>query len=294
MNRNTNNFNIFKFEKKSQKKKKKKSKRKSQIINLNNPGKKRSSITLKKKNSLKANENNSNSKLKIKDMTVLLKFGNRKSCKLRKSKIKNDLISEEKPSLKQNNLPVKFNDYELYSLTYKEALQYDKRTFTQYYMSLLKAKHPILFSFIPVVDYNSMIIKVCLFFLSFSIYYVTNALFFNKSTIHQIYEDNGEYNLGYSFPQILYSFVISYIISTLIKYWILSERNIIQIRIEPSLLSAKNKIEKVKRDIVIKHIIFFVISIIFLIFFWYYLSSFGAVYQNTQIYLIKHPLLTNA
>ena len=225
-------------------------------------------------------------------MTVLLKFGNRKSCKLRKSKIKNDLISEEKPSLKQNNLPVKFNDYELYSLTYKEALQYDKRTFTQYYMSLLKAKHPILFSFIPVVDYNSMIIKVCLFFLSFSIYYVTNALFFNKSTIHQIYEDNGEYNLGYSFPQILYSFVISYIISTLIKYWILSERNIIQIRIEPSLLSAKNKIEKVKRDIVIKHIIFFVISILFLIFFWYYLSSFGAVYQNTQIYLIKNTIFS--
>ena len=292
MSKNTNNVNIFKFEQKSQKKKKRKSKRKSQIINLNNPGKKRSSVTIKKKNSLKLNENNSNSKLKIKDMTVLLKFENRKSTILKKSKFKKNLISEEKPSKKQNDLLVKFNDYELYTLTYNEALKYDKRTFSQYYKSLLKAKHPILFSFIPVVDYNSMIIKVCLFFLSFSIYYVINALFINESTIHQIYEDNGEYNFAYSFPQIFYSFVISYIISSFIKYWILSERNIIQIRREPSLESAKNKIEKVKRDLTIKHILFFVISIIFLIFFWYYLSSFGAVYQNTQVYLIKNTIFS--
>ena len=37
---------------------------------------------------------------------------------------------------------------------------------------------------------------------------------------------------------------------------------------------------------------YFIISLLFLSFFWYFLSSFGAVYQNTQIYLIKNILIS--
>ena len=44
--------------------------------------------------------------------------------------------------------------------------------------------------------------------------------------------------------------------------------------------------EKAKKCIIIKYIIFFCLGLVFLFFFWYYLSSFGAVYQNTQIYII--------
>ena len=44
--------------------------------------------------------------------------------------------------------------------------------------------------------------------------------------------------------------------------------------------------EKAKKCIVIKYITFFCLGLIFLCFFWYYLSSFGAVYQNTQVYII--------
>ena len=223
-------------------------------------------------------------------MTVLLKFEKRKS-KVKKSISKINLFSKENPEIKQNIL-IKYNDYELNTLSYKEALQYDKRTLIQYYISLLKAKHPIIFSFIPVTDYNSMIVKISLFLLSFSIYYVVNALFINESTIHQIYEDNGEYNFVNSLPQIICSFVISYIINNLIKYLILTERNIILIRKAQSLELAKNEAEKVKKNITMKHIVFFIISILFLIFFWYYLSSFGAVYQNTQVYLIKNTLFS--
>ena len=36
------------------------------------------------------------------------------------------------------------NDYELNSLSYEEAIKYDKRTFIQYYISLLRTKHPII------------------------------------------------------------------------------------------------------------------------------------------------------
>ena len=50
------------------------------------------------------------------------------------------------------------------SLSFKEALKIDKRTYIQYYISLLKKKQFILFFFYPNKDYNSKVIKHFLFF----------------------------------------------------------------------------------------------------------------------------------
>ena len=44
--------------------------------------------------------------------------------------------------------------------------------------------------------------------------------------------------------------------------------------------------------ILLKFILFFIISFLFLAFFWYYLASFGAVYKNTQLYLLKDTLIS--
>ena len=40
----------------------------------------------------------------------------------------------------------------------------------------------------------------------------------------------------------------------------------------------------------IKFNLFYYISLLFLIFFWYYISTFCAVYKNTQIIFIKNTL----
>ena len=42
----------------------------------------------------------------------------------------------------------------------------------------------------------------------------------------------------------------------------------------------------------IKTICYFVISLLFLLFFWYYLSTFCAVYKNSQIFLINNTLIS--
>ena len=76
--------------------------------------------------------------------------------------------------------------YELNNLIYEEALKKDKRSYFVYYISLLKTGHLIFFSFCPLKDYNSRIIKIDLFFFSLAIYFTVNALFFNDSTIHEI------------------------------------------------------------------------------------------------------------
>ena len=206
---------------------------------------------------------------------------------------KNKVKKEKKNILKKNksNIIQYLNDFELNSLSYENALKYDKRNFNYYYISLIKTKHPFIFHFCPNNDYNSLIIKICLFFLSFSFYYFINNLFFDESMIHKIYEEKGIYNFIDLMPYITYSFVISHILSTIFKYIFLSERNIYKIKKE-KVKNILSKIVQIKRFIVIKYICFFILSILFLVFFWYYLSSFGAVYQNTQFYLIKNVLIS--
>ena len=44
--------------------------------------------------------------------------------------------------------------------------------------------------------------------------------------------------------------------------------------------------------LIIKFSLFFVISLIFLFFFWYYLACFCEIYRNTQTHLIKDTLIS--
>ena len=110
--------------------------------------------------------------------------------------------------------------------------------------------------------------------------------------LHEIYENGGKYDIMYFLPKIAIAFIISYIITTIIKYIFLSERNIYEIRIQPTYSSAYNISQKEKRNLVIKYTIFFILGIIFLVFFWMLLSSFGAVYQNTQMFIFKNALIS--
>ena len=205
----------------------------------------------------------------------------------KKTIIKNNNKVNEKDSINYN-----YNDYEFNSLSYEKAFNNDKRTYFQYYISLIKTKHPLIFSFYNIKDYNSIIIKTYLFVLFFWIYYFINGLFITKSTIHQLYVEEGNYNFKYFIKFILYSFLIAHCINIIIKYLVLSENNILDIKKEDHIKNAKEKAIKVKKNLIIKYIIFFSLSCSFVLFNGYYLSCFGAVYQNTQIVLIKNTSIS--
>ena len=169
-------------------------------------------------------------------------------------------------------------------------MKIDKRTYFQYYFSLLKMKHILIFTFYTYTDYNSKLIKIILFLFSFALYLTVNALFFNDNTLHKIYEDYGKYNFIYQIPNILYSFIINSIINIIIKYLSLTETNIIEIKKEKNNLEEKSN--KFLKYLVIKLIIFFILIFLFLIIFWFYLTYFCGIYKNTQIHLIKDTLIS--
>ena len=240
------------------------------------------------------NNNNKNNKKKKIKMNII--NNNSKSftkLELKTNKIMHYNNLETNTIYKYNESSIKFNDYELNSFSYDKSLKYDKRSYFQYYISLLRTKHPLLFSFFPINDYNSRIIKISIFLLFFSINYAINGLFFlDESIIHLIYQGKGKYNIIYLAPQILFSFIIIHIFYILIKYIFLSERNLVEIKKEENADKANNKADKIKRILIIKYICFYISGVLFLLFDWYYLSSFGAVFQNTQIYLIRNTFIS--
>ena len=202
------------------------------------------------------------------------------------------------PKKKRNSKFIKFgkkvylklNDYEINVLVYKDALFLDKRTYCEYYLSLIKTKHLIIFTFYTSNDYNSKIIKICLFFFSFALYYTVNALFFSDSTMHKIYEEEGSYNFIYQLPLILYSTLICSVANTIVSFLSLTEKNLLQLKQDK--IDKQRKLNEMLKCLNIKFILFYLISFILLSFFWYYLSCFCAIYRNTQIHLIKDTLVS--
>ena len=187
---------------------------------------------------------------------------------------------------------INYIESEINNISYEEALDNDKRTFFQYYITLLKEKHIILFTFYSTKDYNSFIIKICLLLFSLALFFIINAFFFNDLMMHKIYEDKGEFNLIYILPQTFYSVIICTFIIIILKKLCLSQKNILELKYESNIYNLQAKTIIVIKRLIIKFFIFFIITIFFLLFFWYYLSCFCLIYKNSQLYLIKATIIS--
>ena len=107
--------------------------------------------------------------------------------------------------------------------------------------------------------------------------------------MHKIYLDEGDFNFIYQLPQIIYSSLISAVISILIKYLSLSEKNIIEIKNKEKFEEKYNNLVRILK---IKFALFFIFAFFLLGFFAYYITCFCGIYVNTQIHLIKDTLIS--
>ena len=172
------------------------------------------------------------------------------------------------------------------------AIQYDKRTYCQYYASLLKTQHSLICALLNNNDYNSTIIKIDLFFIGFSIEYSINALFYNDDTMHKIYERKGDFDLETQLPIAVYSTIISTILNYPLNFLALSNDAIINFKRDNTKINLLKKSKELIKLLTIKFVLYFIISFLFLIFFWYYISMFGVIYRKTQIHLLKDTLMS--
>ena len=277
--------------------------------------------SLQKKNQLKNSINNKNVNIiKIKNVNINKIYKNNKKPKekinteishkhlkfIKEKKIKhnkgmfsdkNNLNLSSHISIKNSLKSKKFlnnnlNDSELNNLRYKDAINLDKRTYIQYYWSLLKKKQLILFTFFPTNDYNLFSLKICLFIVTFSLYLSTNCLFFDDTTMHDIYVNSGRNNIIFRIPSILYSSLISSVIKIVLRQLSLSEQNFLMLKKENNIKEMRNKSKDIKRCLKIKFILFYFVNFLLLFLFWYFISCFCAIFVNTQLILICDSVIS--
>ena len=119
-----------------------------------------------------------------------------------------------------------------------------------------------------------------------------NALFFNDDTMHKIYEEKGKFQFLYQLPQMIYSSIITQILNFLFQLLALSEDLIIDFKNNINIINSEERKIKLIKILLIKSILYFIISSIFLFIFWFYISLFCYIYENTQIHLLNDTLIS--
>ena len=290
-----------KHKKERHKKEKQKKSEKGRVKNLKQSQKENNIIN--KKVHQKENNNNISFPPKNKE-----KIDTSKNKSLNKKKINNKFTDRFETSIDHShsfvildeklrysvikNRYILLNEQELNNINYSQALILDKRTYCKYYWSLLREKELILFTFLNENDYNLKTIKIFLLFLSFSLYFTVNGFFFSDETMHKIYKNNGKYRIIHQIPIMVYSTLISITINLLLKKLSLTDHNILEFKQEKDFENASKKAKQILKCIKIKLAIFYSLNFLLVLFFWYFVSCFCGVYNNTQLILIKDTIIS--
>ena len=268
-------------------------KTKFQNIAVKSPPKKNNKIY--KMDKLKTKKIINNVKIKFRNNNILL-YKSKKEKKYFSSEIEK---IEESKIINKNSLQINYTDnkkkelldyYELNNLEYLEAKQLDKRNYSQIYWSLLKREHPFIFTFITKDDYNITMIKYSRFIFLLCTDMAMNVFFFSDETMHKMFLDYGKYNFIQQIPQIIYSTIISKVIEIILCFLSMTDRYYYIIKDNKNV--TPNYFLKILKCVKIKIVFFFIFTILVFGFYWYLITCFCAVYQNTQVVFIKDSLFS--
>ena len=179
------------------------------------------------------------------------------------------------------------DDYELNHLPYEEAQEKDKRGFCKIYWSIIKRDELMLLTFTQWNDYNLFYVKLERFCFTILNLMAMNAFLFADKTIHKFFLDGVKYNFVQQILQIVLSIIITHVLEIILCFLSLTDRYIYEIK----AVFKNNKDKSIMFDILkkVKNLltIFFISLFLVSIFYWYFISAFCAVYNNTQgMYLI--------
>ena len=191
---------------------------------------------------------------------------------------------------KSTNIPglYKINNEEKNNLAFDELEKNDKRNMCEYYGSLLISGHVIinLFNF---SDYNLLSIKISILLMLFPINLTFNIFFFTNKNIKSAYIRDLK-DLSIVVNNLLHSFlssIFSSIILLSLRFLCLTHNSIKSLRSIDDVEEAKRKTIWMYRCIKIRLLIYYLLCYLFIIIFGYYIACFCAVFENTQIDLIK-------
>ena len=262
-----------------------------------------------KENNYNENNNNNNKAIQINAGGVKSFYLNFNSMKLRPKENSEDAKSEKTQKKRNKIKQVKFkeilesnssmienqipkleeelDDYELNHLGYLAALKLDKRNCCQIYCSLLKRDQNIMYTCITCNDYNLLYAKVAKFVFVLATLMAMNAFLFADKSFHKLFMSGVHYYFSYQVLQISLSIIITYVVEVILCYVTFTDRYIYEIK---SFHKNENNLDKIFKSLKFvrnKLLSFFIVALVVLLFYWYLISAFCAVYPNSQkIYLL--------
>ena len=228
----------------------------------------------------------------------------------------NDNYNNKNKYIEENNQPIsKYNEYniikkiieipkeqrlyyycdtEMNLFEYEKYLEIDTRSLLRYYWSIISDNDILLYSFgLWNNDYNFITVKLSFFIFSFFFILLINICFMSDKDIYHLFEAQGKYTLTYYLLKNTFSMLICFVIILLMKYLVFSINQIFIIRsFEKD--EFQEKVQNLIKSIHKKNTIFFVISLVFNLFIWYFVMCFCNVYINNEIVLISNALVTFA
>ena len=190
------------------------------------------------------------------------------------------------------NNKLKYDNFELNNMEYEEALLKDKRSMIRSYWSIINREHLILLTFFSRNDFNLSYVKFSRFIFLISTEMTMNAYFFADETMHKIYLSYGKYDFVQHIAQIFMTMIFSQMMEVFICYLSLTDSAIYEIKDLERNSNKQNQEHLIEVFDIIKKInkkikIFFTFTFLVMIFYWYSVACFCAVYRNTQIIFLK-------
>ena len=174
------------------------------------------------------------------------------------------------------------------SLSYEDALVKDKRTFFQYYISLIMTKQLLIFTFHCKNDFNSKIIKICFLPYIFALFFFMNTLFIDEATFHDLFLLQGKVDILYNIEILGYIAIISYAIKNILSLILFTESNVVSVRNEDEEFINKQKIVSMLTTVTIKTHLFFALIMGSLVIIWVYIACFFTIFINTQMFVLRN------
>ena len=194
------------------------------------------------------------------------------------------------------------SNYILNNYDYEEAIIYDKRSFFRIFFIYLISKDNLLNIIFFNPPFEIKPIRICIFIFSYACDFALNALFYLSDNISDRYHYTGANRLLFSLINNIIISLVSTIVSFILLYFFQSltqSSNKIEnlFRKQEIILKAdknykvkehtkiliENEIQKIIKWLKLKIIIFIFLEIIFMLFFFYYVTAFCQVYKKTQI-----------
>ena len=148
-------------------------------------------------------------------------------------------------------------------------------------------EHVVFFTFFVCNDYNLFYVKIERLFLLICTQMTVNGLFFVHESMYKKNMQSEDFTFVQKIPQILFTLVANHIIEVILCYLSMTDTHVYQIKALPKDEKIGEKVLDIMDCMKRKLTGFFVLTFLLFLFYWYFISAFCAVYQNTQVIFLR-------